>query len=246
MLSDTPNNVVILGCGRSGTSILGELFEHLPEYKYLFEPQLSEIKEYKKDHKSIIACKVPKGGSRLTEGLACDMNELLEILGSNTKIIWIVRNPLDTICSLRPGIEDNWNHNPRPPDYLELLNKPWHIKCSYHWNFINKNGFKSANKFGKVLVLKYEDFINNPTQSIQIVLDYINSKTPLNNLDKYTKLIRNSTKNSYHAKFQVHWFRNNHSSRIGRYKENMSEKEINESLMIVNKTKDQFFYEYGA
>ena len=33
-----PAHVVILGCGRSGTSIFGELFEHLEPYTYASEP----------------------------------------------------------------------------------------------------------------------------------------------------------------------------------------------------------------
>jgi hypothetical protein len=35
-------NAVVLGCGRSGTSIFGELFEALPGFTYLSEPLLSE------------------------------------------------------------------------------------------------------------------------------------------------------------------------------------------------------------
>ena len=36
-------NVLILGCGRSGTSIFGELFESLPGFSYLSEPDLDAI-----------------------------------------------------------------------------------------------------------------------------------------------------------------------------------------------------------
>lgn len=37
-------NVAILGCGRSGTSIFGELFEAFPGYRYWSEPHLAEVR----------------------------------------------------------------------------------------------------------------------------------------------------------------------------------------------------------
>ena len=38
MVESDPPDIMILGCGRSGTSIFGELFEHLTPYHYLSEP----------------------------------------------------------------------------------------------------------------------------------------------------------------------------------------------------------------
>ena len=38
-----PANVAILGCGRSGTSIFGELFEAIPGYTYYSEPFLADV-----------------------------------------------------------------------------------------------------------------------------------------------------------------------------------------------------------
>lgn len=37
-------NVVILGCGRSGTSIFGELFDALPAFEYHSEPLLADLR----------------------------------------------------------------------------------------------------------------------------------------------------------------------------------------------------------
>ena len=38
-----PSHVIILGCGRSGTSIFGELFEHIPGYMYYSEPPFDVV-----------------------------------------------------------------------------------------------------------------------------------------------------------------------------------------------------------
>ena len=233
-------NIVILGCGRSGTSILGELFEYLPEFNYLFELFLDKIVENLNNKR--VCIKVPKGGKTLTKGLACDMNELLNILGKDIKIIWIVRNPLDTICSLKPGIEDNWSHNPKPPNYQKLLNQPWHIKCAYHWNYINSVGFKIASNYGPFLIVKYEDLITKPQRTISQILDFIKSKDHKIDILPYIAKLQNKTSDSYHAKYQTHWFRNDHRTRINRYKENMTEKEISETYGIIKETSSNFGY----
>jgi hypothetical protein len=46
MNADIVHHVVILGCGRSGTSIFGELFEHLAPYTYYSEPSFAELMEF--------------------------------------------------------------------------------------------------------------------------------------------------------------------------------------------------------
>jgi hypothetical protein len=58
MKANTVHHVVILGCGRSGTSIIGELFEHLAPYTYYSEPFFAELLEF--DFARPSAVKVPK------------------------------------------------------------------------------------------------------------------------------------------------------------------------------------------
>ena len=233
-------NIIILGCGRSGTSILGELFEHLSEFTYFFEPQLSVLSDHiSKNPDDLLALKVPKGGKTLTPGLTCDMDELTAIV-PEFKLIWIVRNPLDTICSLKPGIEDNWSHNPKPPTYKTLINEPWYIKCAYHWENINKVGYTSAKRYGELQVLKYEDLVSEPENTVLGILNYVDSRTKINEITDYINKISNKVENSYHAKYQVRWFRNDHKSRIDRYKENMSDDQVKESLDIVGETANFF------
>ena len=108
------HHVLILGCGRSGTSIFGEFFQHLSPYTYYSEPPYADLKKY--DYSQSIAIKVPNvsDGFLPTEGLSFPLADLLETIPQPMSIFWQVRHPLDTICSLKVGIAKNWGHHPRP------------------------------------------------------------------------------------------------------------------------------------
>ncbi len=96
-----PHHVVILGCGRSGTSIFGELFEHLPDYRYYSEPPLASLATL--DYSAPVAMKVPREseGFHCSPGLSFPLDTLLAIIPAPRTIYWQLRHPLDTICSLR-------------------------------------------------------------------------------------------------------------------------------------------------
>lgn len=240
---NSKHNIIILGSGRSGTSITGELFEYLPEYEYMFESQLVNFPPHSIiDENKQLVIKLPKGGERISEGLAFDLDELLSKFKNPIKIIWIVRNPLDTICSLKPGIEDNWSHYPRPPHYKELLDKPWYIKGAYHWDYINSRGYETVQDYGPILIIKYEDLLKNTKRTVSRILKFVNSPMNIADLSKYIDRITNHTKGSYQAKFQVQWFRKDHNKRINRYKENMKHEEIVQSNKIVKDTARTFGY----
>ncbi|MEM6630277.1 MAG: hypothetical protein AAF694_11435, partial [Bacteroidota bacterium] len=54
----TAHHVLILGCGRSGTSIFGELFDHLSGYTYHSEPPYESLAAF--DWTTPQAIKVPR------------------------------------------------------------------------------------------------------------------------------------------------------------------------------------------
>ena len=125
--------VLLLGCGRSGTSIFGELFDGLGGYEYTSEPNFIDTLRTFGASKAI---KVPTE----SEGYAADLGLSfpLDVLLSrfpNTVVFWIVRHPFDAICSLRIGIRNNWGHHPRPPDWRSWLDKPLIEQCSHHWAY---------------------------------------------------------------------------------------------------------------
>jgi len=98
---------MILGCGRSGTSIFGELFDGLANYTYESEPPFSSI--LSADFSLPLAFKVPQESSNHPSkpGLSFPLDELLNV-APTTKFFWIIRHPLDAICSLKVGISNNW------------------------------------------------------------------------------------------------------------------------------------------
>ena len=102
------SNVKILDCGRSGTSIFGELFQQLNNYTYFSEPLYEELLKF--NNKNPVAVKVPREstGYPSDPGLSFPLSQYLKLLPGSKTVFWQVRNPLDTICSLKVGISNYW------------------------------------------------------------------------------------------------------------------------------------------
>jgi hypothetical protein len=149
--------LLLLGCGRSGTSIFGELFEALPQYRYLSEPACDELTAL--DFSSPVAVKVPRSTARFPAGggLSFPLDRLDDLLPQPRAVFWIVRHPLDTICSLRVGISRNWGHHPRPPDWQDWLDRPLLDRCAHHWNYINGPGYAQVRNLAQLVY--FEDMI---------------------------------------------------------------------------------------
>ena len=45
------------------------------------------------------------------------------VVPESREIFWMVRHPLDAICSPRVGISSDWGHHPRLPDWESWLTK---------------------------------------------------------------------------------------------------------------------------
>lgn len=240
--------MIIVGCGRSGTSILGELFEHIPGYDYMFEPQFSELKNAKPAKGKALAVKVPKGDEdKRTPGLAFNIDEILSLIPNN-KFIFIVRHPLDAICSLKPGISENWSHNPKPPKHEELqANLPIEEQCAHHWNYINSVGYTElAKRVENVLIVRYEDLVAKPHKTAEKILEHIgvHPHEISKELEDYTSKVQNKTKKSYHAKHQSHWYRDDHKKRVAHWKKDLSKDEAKRAWNIVGDTAMEFGYSF--
>ena len=153
-----PANVVILGCGRSGTSIFGELFEAIPGYTYYSEPFLADVPC---PASGPIAVKVPRTavGSSPPTGASASLDDLRSVVPDPT-IFWQVRHPFDAICSLRVGIAQKWAHHPRPPDWQDWIDRPLVERCAHHWATINGAGYALVR--GEAVVSRFEDMIRDP------------------------------------------------------------------------------------
>lgn len=238
----TPSNVVILGCGRSGTSIFGELFKHLPTYRYLSEPAYQTLIDI--DETSPIAIKVPRSDPSYppNPGLSIPLNHLNEIM-SNPVIFWQVRHPLDTICSLKVGISKNWGHHPRPPDWQDWLDRPLIERCAHHWHYINSVGYAQVKDICHVS--RFEDMTQDSRDFAHKVLKIVNFQCDRDHPDLVAWINRVQDRNNekfIEAETSKAYSTEDHSVKVGRWKENLTPEEIDFVHPMVAETALQFGY----
>ncbi|MEM7347592.1 MAG: hypothetical protein AAF485_25425, partial [Chloroflexota bacterium] len=234
MSKQNAHHVIILGCGRSGTSIFGELFDHLPTFTYYSEPPFAELLGF--DFGSPVAVKVPKEspGYPPTKGLSFPLEQLLAAIPDPKRIYWQVRHPLDTICSLRVGIAQNWGHHPKPPDWQDWLERPLIERCAHHWNYLNSVGFEQVRHLANIK--HFEQMIETPLQfaisiSQDIGLDPAQHETSLR---EWAKRVQNTNnKHFVEAETSRNYSRPDHQVRIDRWKENLTVGEIDTVLPII-------------
>jgi hypothetical protein len=240
-----PKHVVILGCGRGGTSMLGELFEALSCYRYFFHSDWDTVRDL--DYSGgAVALKRPRAatGAPMTPGLPFVIEEFLKSIPEPRAFFWQVRHPLDSICSLRPGIEAGWWHSPKPPDWEEWLCRPLVERCAYHWAYVNGPGYEAIREFS--VVNKYEDMIASPHNiALRICVEAgVDTNAYAGEIRRWAELVSNEKSDqSYEAKHQDRWSRLDHHVRVGRWRENLSSDEVRSVLPIVSKAAGNFAYE---
>jgi len=234
---------MILGCGRSGTSIFGELFEHIPFYRYSSEPAFDRV--FSADFGVPQAFKVPResAGFEVPEpGLSFPMG-LLRTRVPGMKYFWIVRHPLDAIASLRVGISKNWGHHPRPPDWRDWLRRPLLERCAYHWAFLNMQGYNQVASFAALRT--FEDMIRNPLEFAQGICREIelDPHSVAEALASWACRVQDTSNDAFiEAKTSRSYSRPDHSRRIGRWRENLSQADVMQVWPIVAKTAERFGY----
>lgn len=217
-----PAHVMILGCGRSGTSIFGELFDGLPGYAYRSEPPFSEV--VASDFSRPTAFKVPREseGWPAPPGLSFPIEDYLSKAG-DVKVFWIVRHPLDAICSLRVGIDRNWGHHPRPPDWTAWLGRPLLERCAHHWNFLNTAGFNQVQE--RAVVVTFERMIAEPLAFAREVCELV--RLPAIQADDHLRTwaarVQDTNNGAFvEARTSRNYSRPDHERRVGRWRENLT------------------------
>ncbi|MEM9673568.1 MAG: sulfotransferase domain-containing protein [Cyclobacteriaceae bacterium] len=239
-----PNHVVILGCGRSGTSIFGELFDHLPDYRYYSEPSFSEVVDF--NYSQPVAMKVPREseGFLPDAGLSFPLKILLERVSSPLQFYWQVRHPLDTICSLKVGISRNWGHHPKPPDWQDWLNRPLLERCAHHWNYINTVGYQQVAEH--VTVTRFEDMLKDSLAFAQSISEQVGLDIRQNEpyLRQWANRVQNKNNNQFvEAETSRPYSTKDHSVKIARWKENLSPTEVTQILPLIRDTAEKFDYD---
>ncbi len=231
-------NVLILGCGRSGTSIFGELFDALPGFRYFSEPELDEIGQ--PIGGAVVAVKVPRTAAYL--GSPTLAAEWRAAAPDPRVVFWQVRHPLDAVCSLRVGIADGWGHHPRPSDWQEWTHRTIIEQCAHHWATVNSVGFEAVQH--EALVTRFEDLIGDPLGFAQDAATMAgvagDVHTPVvtwadrvhdTNNDRFVEAVASRRRS-----------RPDHSHRVGRWQENLTDDEVHRVLPIVADAAQRFGY----
>jgi hypothetical protein len=234
--------VMILGCGRSGTSIFGELFEGLADYSYVSEPPFADV--LATDFRRSWAFKVPheSDGHPAKPGLSFPLDAMLAAAPA-MRFFWIVRHPLDAISSLRIGIARNWGHHPRPPDWRDWLDRPLVDQCAHHWAFLNSAGFAQVEALAEVV--RFEAMIGDPLAFARAICARIGIDADAQNkaLERWAGRVQNSNNAAFvEAQTSRGYSRADHKVRIGRWRENLSDDDVARIWPIVALPAERFGY----
>lgn len=236
-------NVVILGCGRSGTSIFGELFEALPGYRYLSEPPFEALEELDWNQPTAIKVPRPKPGAPTAPGLPFTLEALLAVVPAPRRIVWQVRHPLDAIASLRVGIAQDWGHHPRPPDWRDWLERPLLHRCAHHWLYINEAGFAEVERLA--VVRCFEDMIADPLGCAEAACHLVgidpNACAP--DLARWARRVQDTNNADFdEAACSRPYSRPDHARRVGRWRENLDPAEVADLVPLLKSAAAQFGY----
>lgn len=233
----------IVGCARSGTSILGELIAAHPDVKYVFEAfDVWEVvgKGANDSHRFTAEMATAAHRARLRRwaekergraGLLlekCPRNVLripfLQAVFPEAKFVHIVRDGRDVACSMLPGAGGkDWLHL-RPPAWKGIFEAhDGAVRCAYGWREIMTSALDDL-KSVPHLQIRYEDLVFDPEALASRVLNYL-ELPPSPAVTAFCGKIQDSTRGSYHAQKQVEWYRENHAKRVGRWRENLTEAE---------------------
>ncbi len=239
------NIALIMGCARSGTSILGELIASHPEVKYKHEAHaiwdkagLGENESHRLTaaHATLEVARLirkkfeEEKGESLWFAEKCPRSVLrvpfIRAVFPEARLIHIVRDGRDVACSMLPGVGGNdWRHL-KPPNWKQLLERErGAVRCAKAWLAIMEIAladFTGAPHFS----LKYEDLVSAPKSMAEKLLRFLDLP-PHKNVWAFCRNIQNHTADSYHAQKQVKWFQADHEVRVGRWRENLSGEETN-------------------
>jgi Sulfotransferase family len=232
---------LVIGCARSGTSILGELLASHPDIKYVFEAH--DVWDMagtgvNNSHRLVAAHATPEVRDKIRswfkkqQGSAgiivekCPRNTLripfLRAVFPEAKIIHIVRDGRDVACSLMPGVGgDEWRHL-KPPSWQSLFNEhAGLVRCALVWKEVMEIALTDLPSDAHHQV-RYEDLVTDSWATAQELLSYLGLESnPA--VREFCSRIQDSTLNSYHARKQKKWFRGDHKSRVGRWRENVDQ-----------------------
>ena len=235
-----PNHAFIVGCARSGTSILGELVASHPSVDYVFEAHPTwELggEGVNGSHRLLAA--------HATESVRCVVHQRLAEHGTGrpwlveknprnalrvpyvkalfpgAKLIHIVRDGRDVACSMMPGIGGEvWDHL-KPPNWQRWRDEFKGVeRCARAWKEVLEIALEDLETVDHLQV-RYEDLVADPRAQAVRILRYLDLDIDPA-VETFVTKIGDTTRDSYHAARQVHWARGDHATRVGRWRDNLS------------------------
>lgn len=251
-VADVPAGpVFVVGCARSGTSIVGELLASHPRVHYLFERhQVWERDGIGPDgsHRLTADAATPVRRAAIVEELTAGVPAGSVLVEKNprhalrvpflaeifpdSRFVHVVRDGRDTACSLVPGCGgEEWRHL-RPPDWRSLMAEHTGVeRCARVWRDVVEIALADLASRPH-LQLRYEDLVGDPVTTSRRLFAWIGLPYDAAAL-AFCERISDETSGSYHAATQAHWYRHDHARRVGRWCENLTAAEQEAVLPVV-------------
>ena len=161
----------------------------------------------------------------------------------DTVIFWIVRHPFDAVCSLRIGIDQNWAHHPRPPDWQSWLDNSLIERCSHHWAYINQYGYEAVQN--NATLVRFEDLIESPGLFAKIICERVgvDAADCEDSLASWSGRVQNQNNDKFiEALTSRHHSRPDHKVRVERWRENLTTHDTQVITTIVKSANKPFGY----
>lgn len=240
MTPDGPLRVAfVVGCARSGTSILGELIASHPDVRYVWEAHdawaaagsgpdgsdrllaehaTPEVRDRlrrwigeQQGSAALVVEKNPRNALRIP---------FLRAVFPEAKLIHIIRDGRDVACSLLPGIGGaEWQHL-KPPSWRTLLAEHGGVvRCALAWKETVEIARQDLFDLPH-LEVRYEHLVEAPRDEAGRIAAYLGlSEHPA--LLAFSRKIQDLTVGSYQAENQDRWYRYDHAFRVGRWRQNL-------------------------
>jgi hypothetical protein len=247
-----PSAAFLIGCARSGTSILGEALAAHPRVQYRFElsPLWQRIFPDADDDRLEAERATPELARECYEALASEARlgpgqilleknpkhvlrvRFLARLFPWARFVHLLRDGRDTAASLMfRNRGASWGHL-RVPGWRDLLAhypNENHIRCAHQWRLAVEAAREGARSLppGAWREVRYEELLREPRVVVESVLSFLGlDLVPA--VAAFLPKIQNATRGSYHARKQVRHYVENHTRRVGRYRENLSAEQLAE------------------
>ena len=265
---DSSHLVFVLGCARSGTSILGETLAAHPGVHFCFEDNLIWDRAFpdRVDDRltaedaracavrTVLEDRMARIAAEADGATTVDKNPkhtlrigFLAELFPEARFVHIIRDGRDAVSSLmfrnRGG---EWGHLKIAgwSDLLERFPEKNHVRCAHQW----RDSVRAARHDGQALgesrygELRFEALVENALETMQGVLDFIGLPMTTE-VEEAAAKIQNATAGSYHAKRQVRHFVDDHATRVGRHRENLSDEQLAEIMDVCGELLGELGYE---